>query len=179
MRLHTAHTHELAAADLAAIRAFLDTAFDGDFADDDWDHTLGGVHARVLDGGELLAHGSVVQRRVVHGRRAYRTGYAEGVAVRADRRREGLGGQVMAALERVLDGAYAVGALSASASGAPLYTARGWEAWPGRLAALGPDGTVPLPEEEGSTYLRGVAGGPLPFPREGTLLFDWRDGDVL
>ncbi|MCX4674063.1 GNAT family N-acetyltransferase [Streptomyces sp. NBC_01433] len=173
--LHLAHTYELTAPALAGIRDLLDTAFDGDFSDGDWDHTLGGVHACVRDGsGLLLAHGSVIQRRVVHGGRSYRVGYVEGVAVRAEHRREGLGGRVMAALERVIDGAYAFGALSASDAGAALYVSRGWEPWPGQLAAQGPEGVEPLPDEEGSTYVRGT----LPA-RSGTLAFDWRDGDVL
>lgn len=97
--LRTAHTCRLAPAALDEIRAFLDTAFEGDFGDDDWDHGLGGIHAWVRDGSGLLAHGSVVQRRVVHLGRSYRIGYVEAVAVRADRRREGLGGRITAALE--------------------------------------------------------------------------------
>ncbi|MEV5687492.1 MULTISPECIES: GNAT family N-acetyltransferase [unclassified Streptomyces] len=173
--LHLAHTYELTPPALAGIRDLLDAAFDGDFSDGDWDHTLGGVHACVRDGsGLLLAHGSVIQRRVVHAGRSYRVGYVEGVAVSAEHRRQGLGGRVMAALERVIDGAYAFGALSASDAGAALYASRGWEPWPGQLAAQGADGIEPLPDEEGSTYVRGA----LPA-RSGTLVFDWRDGDVL
>ncbi|GAA2999845.1 GNAT family N-acetyltransferase [Streptomyces fulvorobeus] len=173
--LYTAHTHELTPALLEDVRAFLDTAFAGDFGDDDWDHTLGGVHVLARgDDGDLLAHGSVIQRRVIHEDRSYRIGYVESVAVRADRRREGLGGRLMAALEGVIDRAYDFGALSASTEGALLYEARGWELWRGSITALGPRGTVPLPEEEGSAYVRGG-----PAIRTGTLLFDWRDGDVL
>lgn len=143
--LHTAHTCRLAPAALDEIHAFLDTAFAGTFSEDDWDHTLGGIHVRVRDTSGLLAHGSVVQRRVVHAGRSRRVGYVEGVAVRADRRREGLGGQVMAALEEVVDGAYAFGALSASAAGAALYAGRGWTVWPGRIAVRGPHGVERLP----------------------------------
>ncbi|MFF2962938.1 GNAT family N-acetyltransferase [Streptomyces sp. NPDC057963] len=176
--LHTEHTYRLAPAALDEIRALLDTAFEGDFSDDDWDHGLGGVHAYVRDGSGLLAHGSVVQRRVVHEGRSYRIGYVEAVAVRADRRREGLGGRVMAALEQVVDGAYAFGALSASDVGAAMYAGRGWQVWPGRIAVQGPGGVERLPDEEGSTYVRGAAGRALP-PASGALVFDWRDGDVL
>ncbi|MEU1026962.1 aminoglycoside 2'-N-acetyltransferase, partial [Streptomyces sp. NPDC005904] len=65
--LRTSHTSELTPGDLGAARALLDQAFDGDFSDQDWDHGLGGVHALVHDGaGALVAHGSVVQRRVLH-----------------------------------------------------------------------------------------------------------------
>ncbi|MFD7340103.1 GNAT family N-acetyltransferase [Streptomyces violascens] len=170
----TVHTCELSPAELAGIRALLDTAFDGDFNDEDWDHGLGGLHALVHHDGELAAHGSVVMRRVLHAGRSYRIGYVEAVAVRADLRRRGLGGLVMADLERVIQGAYAFGALSASDAGAPLYRARGWQAWQGPIEVLAPEGVVRLPDEEGSTYVWGqVPSGAHP------LAFDWRDGDVL
>ncbi|MFF3978922.1 GNAT family N-acetyltransferase [Streptomyces sp. NPDC001828] len=171
----TLHTAELTAAELDGIRALLDAAFEGGFSDDDWDHTLGGVHALVHHGPDLVAHGSVVQRRVLHAGRSYRVGYVEGVAVRADLRRHGLGGLVMAPLEQAVEAAYAFGALSASAKGAPLYRARGWRVWGGRIEVLAPHGVVPLPEEEGTTY---VWGRQVPCV-EGALTFDWRDGDVL
>ncbi|OKK06700.1 aminoglycoside 2'-N-acetyltransferase [Streptomyces sp. CB03234] len=177
--LRMAHTYELAPAALAAIRAMLNAAFDGGFTDQDWDHGLGGVHAYVEDEHGIAAHGSVIMRRVAHAGRSYRVGYVEAVAVRADRRRQGLGGRVMTALEEVVDGAYAFGALSASDDGAELYRARGWQLWNGRVEAYGPDGVVHLPDEEDSTYLRPAAGRPLPAADAGALLFDWRDGDVL
>ncbi|KOU47006.1 MULTISPECIES: GNAT family N-acetyltransferase [Streptomyces] len=174
-----AHTCDLTPAELARVRDLLDAAFEGNFDDDDWDHALGGMHALVLDPyGRPIAHGSVVQRRVQHADRSYRAGYVEAVAVHTLYRREGLGHRVTAALERVIDTAYDFGALSASDEGAALYAARGWQVWPGRLAAFGPAGTVPLPEEEGSTYVRPAAGRPLPDPGH-PLHFDWRDGDVL
>ncbi|MFG2989741.1 GNAT family N-acetyltransferase [Streptomyces sp. NPDC048257] len=173
------HTSELTAEDLREIRALLDGAFDGDFADEDFEHALGGMHALVRDpGGDLVAHGSVVMRRVVHEGRALRTGYVEAVAVRPDARRRGLGGQVMAGLEQVIGRAYVLGALSASQDGAALYLGRGWEVWGGRIGALSPDGPLPLPEEEGSTYVWTPPGGFRPDPA-GRLDFDWRDGDVL
>jgi aminoglycoside 2'-N-acetyltransferase I len=177
-RLRTVHTADLAPAELRTVRTLLDDAFAGNFSDEDWDHGLGGIHALVHDERGLAAHGSVIQRRVLHQGRSLRVGYVEAVGVRADARRTGLGGRVMAALERIVDGAYALGALSASEQGAPLYTARGWQRWPGRVCALAPDGVVRLPGEEGTTFVRPVApGGSLDPAHE--LVFDWRDGDVL
>ncbi|MEU3931921.1 GNAT family N-acetyltransferase [Streptomyces sp. NPDC029044] len=178
IRVRTAHTADLTPAELDAVRGLLDAAFDGDFGDEDWDHGLGGLHALVHDDSGLAAHGAVVMRRVRHRGRWLRTGYVENVAVRADARRTGLGGQVMAELERVVDRAYDLGALSASDDGARLYTSRGWEPWPGHVHALSPrDGVVRLPDEEGSTYVRTALAGPLDHGQE--LIFDWRDGDVL
>ncbi|WP_330173446.1 GNAT family N-acetyltransferase [Streptomyces sp. NBC_01498] len=177
--LRTAHTFELDPATLAEVRDLLDDAFDGGFSDEDWTHGLGGVHVLVRDGsGALVAHGSVIQRRLTHAGRWYRVGYVEAVAVRPDRRGSGLGGRVMEVLERVIDRAYDIGGLSASTAGAPLYASRGWHRWRGRVEGLSPDGVVRLPEEEGSTYLWPVPGGELPSS-EDALVFDWRDGDVL
>ncbi|MGW6572285.1 GNAT family N-acetyltransferase [Streptomyces sp. NPDC054945] len=173
------HTAELTATELREIRTLLDGAFDGDFADEDFEHALGGMHVLVRDaGGDLVAHGSVVMRRVVHGGRALRTGYVEAVAVRADARRRGIGGQVMARLEQVIGRAYVLGALSASRDGAGLYLGRGWQVWGGRIGALSPAGPLPLPQEEGSTYVWAPPGG-IRLDPAGRLDFDWRDGDVL
>lgn len=176
VRLRLAHTADLEPVELGHARALLDAAFEGDLSDEDWDHGCGGLHALVHDETGLAAHGSVVMRRVRHRGRWLRTGYVEAVAVRADVRRTGLGGRVMAELERVIDRAYDLGALSASEDGARLYTARGWRQWPGRVHALSPAGIVRLPEEEGSLYVRPALAGPL--DAAGELVLDWRDGDV-
>jgi len=169
------HTAELERATLLAIRRLLDAVFEGEFDHHDWDHTIGGMHALAYDGDELIAHGSVVQRRLGHGGRALRTGYVEGVGVRADRRREGHGGAVMAALERVIRGAYELGALGATDDGAAFYTTRGWRRWQGPTSALTPDGVVRTPDDDGAIFV-------LPVSAElrvtGELTCDWRPGDV-
>ncbi|MET8809783.1 GNAT family N-acetyltransferase [Streptomyces sp. NPDC004546] len=176
VRLRLAHTCDLDPAELGAARALLDEAFGGDFSDEDWDHGLGGMHALVQDGRGLAAHGSVVMRRIRHQGRWLRTGYVEAVAVRPDARRTGLGGRVMGELERVIDRAYDLGALSASEEGALLYAARGWQQWGGQVHVLSPDGIARLEEEEGGVWLRPALAGPL--DHGGELVFDWRDGDV-
>lgn len=177
-RTRLAHTSQLGPGTLDEIRELLVSAFEGDFAEEDFEHALGGMHALVHEGGELVAHGSVVQRRVVHGGRALRVGYVEGVGVRADRRRRGIGSAVMAGLEAVIGRAYVLGALSASAEGASLYERRGWTVWAGTVGVLGPQGPERLPEEEGSTYVWVPPGG-VRLDHAGRLDFDWRDGDVL
>ncbi|WP_371618053.1 GNAT family N-acetyltransferase [Streptomyces sp. NBC_00454] len=174
------HTAQLAEGEMGRVRELLDAVFEGDFSDEDFEHALGGMHALVYEGGELLAHGSVVQRRVLHAGRALRVGYVEAVAVRGDRRRCGLGGVVMEGVEGVVARAYELGALSASAAGARLYAGRGWEVWGGEIGVLGPRGPERLAEEEGSTYVWGPpGGGVLLDPAAGPLRFDWRNGDVL
>ncbi|NUT24376.1 MAG: GNAT family N-acetyltransferase [Streptomyces sp.] len=180
--VRTAHTADLTPTELHAIRALLDEAFDGDFSDEDFEHGLGGMHALVQDdAGRLVAHGSVIMRRVRHRERWLRVGYVEAVGVLPQARRTGLGGRVMAELERVIDRAYDAGMLSASDEGAALYAARGWQVWGGRVCGLGPEGVVRLADEEGSTFVRAALTSALTPALDPAfeLVFDWRDGDVL
>jgi aminoglycoside 2'-N-acetyltransferase I len=175
IELRTAHTADVDAATLAAAYALLDEVFAGDFGEPDWEHALGGVHALVFEDEVLVGHASVVQRRLAHGGRALRTGYVEGVGVREDRRRRGHGAAMMAALERLIGGAYELGALGATDDAADFYEARGWRQWRGPTSALTPTGIARTEEEDGSVYVlpAGVA-----LDLSGELTCDWRDGDV-
>jgi aminoglycoside 2'-N-acetyltransferase I len=141
----------------------------------DWEHSLGGVHALAYDDGELVGHAAVVQRRLLHGGRALRAGYVEGVGVRADRRRRGFGGALMAELERIIRGAYDVGALGSTDEAVALYRSRGWQRWEGRCSALTPQGLRRTADEEGWVYVL-ACGAELDVHAE--LTCDWRDGDV-
>ncbi|HEY0409709.1 MAG TPA: GNAT family N-acetyltransferase [Candidatus Dormibacteraeota bacterium] len=175
IQVRTAHTADLDAATLEAARALLQDVFEGDLTDHDWEHSLGGVHALVWDGTELIGHASVIQRRLMHRGRALRTGYLEGVGVRADRRGRGHGAAMMDALERVVRGAYELGALGAADEAATFYAARGWTLWQGPSSTLTPAGIVPTKEEDGCIYVLPVA---VPLDLSGELTCDWRDGDL-
>lgn len=172
--VRTAHTSELDAAIRAAARSLLDEAFD-DMSDQDWEHALGGIHALAWESDSLVGHASLVQRRLVHGGRALRTGYVEGVAVRADRRRRGIGAAMMAELERVVRAAYDLGALGASDEGAAFYASRGWELWRGPTSALTPDGIRRTEQEDGCIYVLPARAA---LELDAELTCDWRDGDV-
>jgi aminoglycoside 2'-N-acetyltransferase I len=169
-----AHTADLSPTDLTAVRELLDAAFDGDFSDEDWDHTLGGMHALAWSGDTLIGHAAVVQRRFLYQGRALRTGYVEGVAVHGDHRRLGVGAAVMAPVERIIRAAYDLGALSSSEVGIPFYEARGWQRWQGPTSALTPEGTRRTEDDDDSVYVLPVTSVDLGHP----LTCDWRDGDV-
>jgi aminoglycoside 2'-N-acetyltransferase I len=173
--VRTSHTAELDAATLAAARTLLDRAFEGRFDTHDWEHALGGVHALLWEGDELIGHAAVVQRRLLHAGRALRAGYVEGVAVLPTHHRRGHGTALMAALERVIRGAYELGALSASRNARPLYTARGWLPWEGPTFALTPLGIARTEEDDGGVYVLPVTATLAPAAE---LVCDWRDGDV-
>ena len=173
--LRTAHTADLGEDTLVAARALLYEVFADEMTEHDWEHALGGVHALVWEEHELIGHASVIQRRLLHGGRALRTGYVEGVAVRADRRRAGHGAAMMSALERVLRGAYELGALGATDDARAFYLSCGWQPWRGQTSALTPRGVRRTEDADDSVFV-------LPLGTEldltGELTCDWRDGDV-
>ncbi len=174
VEVSTAHTADLDTATRRAARALLDAVFE-DMTDADWEHALGGVHALVREGTDLVGHASLVQRRLLHGGRALRAGYVEGVGVRADRRGRGHGATLMTALERVARAAYDLGALSATDAAGAFYAARGWQLWQGPSSALTPTGVVRTPDDDGAIYVLPTA---VPLDLSGELTCDWRDADV-
>jgi aminoglycoside 2'-N-acetyltransferase I len=175
LEVRTSHTSSLDAAALDELRRFLDEAFSGDFDDEDWDHALGGIHAVGTEDGALVAHASVVQRRLLHGGRALRTGYVEAVAVRSDRRRRGHGRAVMERVDEVIRGAYEVGGLAAGEPAATLYRSLGWRAWEGDTWVLGADGLTRTPDDDGGIYVLPVTAT---LDLAGNLACDWRGGAV-
>jgi aminoglycoside 2'-N-acetyltransferase I len=173
--LRTAHTADLDTVTREAARGLLAEVFQGEMSDDDWEHALGGVHALVWEGGELVGHASVIQRRLLHAGRAVRTGYVEGVGVRADRRRRGHGAVMMEALERIIRGAYELGALGATEEAVDFHVGRGWKRWRGATSALTPAGISRTEDDDGSVYVLPLS---VPLNLDGELTCDWRDGDV-
>jgi aminoglycoside 2'-N-acetyltransferase I len=174
-KLVLAHTGQLDPAVLRTAHQLLQQVFDGELTDDDWEHCLGGMHALVWEGAELIGHAALVQRRLLHNGRALRAGYFEGVGVRAGARRRGHGGAMMAALEKVARNAYQLCALGSTEEATAFYAGRGWQSWQGPTWALTPTGKVRTEEEDGWIYV-------LPISAEldlsGELACDWRGGDV-
>jgi aminoglycoside 2'-N-acetyltransferase I len=173
-QLRTAHTGQLDAATRDAARALLYDVFD-DMTEQDWDHCLGGVHALAWEADELVGHSALTQRRLLYQGRALRTGYVEGLAVRADRRGHGYGRAMMDALEQLARGAYDLAALGSTDEGIGFYTARGWTLWRGPTYALTPDGIVRTADDDGGVFVLPIA---VALDPDAELTCDWRDGEV-
>ena len=180
--VHTArliHTADLDAETRTDARRMVVDAFAGDpagaFDESDWEHALGGMHALIGHRGAIIAHGAVVQRRLLYRGTALRCGYIEAVAVREDWRGQGLATAVMDALEQVLRGAYQLGALGASEAGLALYLPRGWQQWTGPTSVLTPTGITRTTDDDGGVYVLPVN---VELDISEDLACDWRDGDV-
>ena len=170
--VHTArlvHTSDLDGDTLRNARNLLVNAHDGAFTDSDWEHTLGGMHALIVHRGALLAHGAVVQRRLLYDGCALRCGYLEGVAVQEQWRGQGLGNAVMDALEQVVRGGYQL------AAGTRIYRPRGWLHWRGPTSVLAPTGLIRTPDDDGVIFALPVT---VELDAGAELVCDWRDGNV-
>lgn len=172
MEVVVAHTGQLEPATLAAARELLEQVFAGELTPEDWEHCLGGMHALAYDGGRLVAHAALVQRRLLHQGRTLRAGYVEGVAARVPRR--GLGSAVMAPLEELARQAFDVTALASSDEALAFYAARGWTLWEGPTSALTPHGVVRTPDCDDCVFLL----DPIGLDVRGALTCDWREGDL-
>jgi aminoglycoside 2'-N-acetyltransferase I len=178
MQVHTArliHTADLDKDTRHSAHQLLVDAFEGAFTEHDWDHALGGMHALIYYRGALIAHASVVQRRLLYRGAPLRTGYIEGVAVREDWRGQGLGTALMDGAEQVIRGAYALGALSPSEPARQLYLDRGWVRWLGPTSVLAPTGLTRTPADDGAVFVLPVT---VELDPTSDLVCDWRSGDV-
>jgi aminoglycoside 2'-N-acetyltransferase I len=173
--IRTAHTGDLDPATLAAAHGLMEEVFEDGLDPHDWEHALGGIHALAWEDGALVGHASLIQRRLLHGGRALRAGYVEAVGVRASVRRRGHGGAMMAELERLIRGAYDLGALGATDHAAAFYAARAWRVWHGPTSALTLDGVKRTAAEDGGIFVLPAAAT---LDLAGELTCDWRDGDL-
>jgi aminoglycoside 2'-N-acetyltransferase I len=167
-------TADVPAADLAASRRLMDAAFE-DFADHDWAHALGGWHAFISQGDDVVAHASVVPRLIVVGGREFSAGYVEAVAVRPDLQGTGLGSRVMTAMHEVVRARFELGVLSTGEW--HFYERLGWERWQGPAFVRGRDGVLTRTEDEddGVMVLRVAASAALDLTAP--IACDERDGD--
>jgi aminoglycoside 2'-N-acetyltransferase I len=172
--LDEAATCTLGPAQLTALRAFLDTAFD-DFTDDDWAHALGGVHVW-LDGPDgVLNHAAVIERTLVCAGQTLLVGYVEAAATAAPHRRQGHGASVMRRIGDLIRERYPLGVL---ATGVHAFDdGLGWERWRGATFVAGPGGVEPSPDEDGGIMILRTPLTPA-LDLDGEMVADWRQGDA-
>jgi aminoglycoside 2'-N-acetyltransferase I len=171
-------TDQLSTGAIQTLRLMLAAAFsddDGHFADSDWDHARGGVHVVAEENGEIVSHGSVVERRLEIGGRAIRTGYVEAVGTWPKHQRRGLGTLVMREIGDVIRERYELGALSTPVP--QFYERLGWELWRGRTAVRTPGGVERTPDDDGGIMVLQTSFSP-PLNLDDEIVCEWREGDV-
>ena len=167
-------TGELGPADLRALRGLLNAAYGGRFDEHDWRHALGGYHVRGFAEDQLVAHASVVPRRLWCGDTEVHAGYVEAVAVHPDAQRNGYGAAVTLAAVDVIRDHYELGALCAGEDAARLYERLGWQVWQGPSFVATPDGPRATPEEDGAILVLPLRDIDITQP----ITCEWRSGDV-
>jgi aminoglycoside 2'-N-acetyltransferase I len=173
--VHAATTDQLDSSVRLDLRRFLDAAFGGDFADEDWAHAIGGLHVWLTDSSGLISHGSIVERMLVCSGQTVRTGYVEAVATAIARRHQGHGTMVMRRIGELIRKRYPLGALSTGSH--EFYESLGWERWRGPTLVSGPRGLERTPDDDGGIMILRTSRSPGLDPG-GEIVCDWRPGDV-
>ena len=179
VRMRRVRTPDLTPADVDDIRELLLVAFGPDpeerFTDEDWDHSVGGVHF-VLDlNDEIIAHASVVERELHVGDRPLRTGYVEAVATAPDRQGAGFGSLVMADVTAYIRDRFEIGALGTGRQ--RFYERLGWQTWTGPSFVRAATGNHGTPDDDGYIMVLRTPSSPL-LDLTDSIICDWRPGDV-
>ena len=163
---------------ITAIRQLLQAAFppgDDAFTEDDWEHSLGGIHFVGDLDGRIVAHASVVEREIRIGDRPYRTGYVEAVATDPSLQGNGHGSRVMTAATEYIRREFELGALGTGAH--HFYERLGWRTWRGPSFVRTPAGPVATPDDDGYILvLETPATGAIDL--EAPIGCEWRPGDA-
>ena len=125
--------------------------------------------------GEIVAHGSVVERDIHVGDRPLRTGYVESVATAPDRQGAGLGSLLITDVTTYIRERFELGALGTGRH--HFYERLGWVTWTGPAFVRTPDGLRPTPDEEGYILVLATPTSP-PLDLAAPISCEWRPGDV-
>jgi aminoglycoside 2'-N-acetyltransferase I len=171
----TAFTDSPSRSFLLEVRRVLDTAFDGDFTDEDWHHAVGGVHVWTAGPEGIISHGSVVPRLLVCGGHVLHVGYVEAVATAPPYRRQGHGRALMMHIGGLIRDRYVLGVLSTGRHA--FYEALGWERWRGPTFVDGPGGRQRTPDDDDGVMILRTPRSPC-LDLAADIVCDWRPGDV-
>ena len=170
---------ELTPDEIRGLRALFAAAWpdpDEAFAEEDWQHALGGVHVLLEADGRILSHASVVTRVLEAGGTALRTGYVEAVATWPELQRQGHGSAVMREIGDVIGANYELGALGTGEFA--FYESLGWEHWRGPCSVRTPGGAVRTPAEDGYIMVLRTPATPPDLDLDAPISCEWRSGDV-
>lgn len=130
----------------------LKDAFEGDFSEEDWQHSLGGVRLIGFMNEEIVAHGAVVPRAVRIDDVEEIIGYVEAIAVDPRFWRQGIGTALMEEITKICKSQYQFSMLSTGEK--DFYRRSGWVDFKGEsYVDLGEKVVRSEEEDEGLMYL--------------------------
>ena len=178
-RLRQLRTDELTEAEIVAIRELLWAAFADDehgaFSEDDWQHSIGGIHFLALVDGTIVGHASVVERELHVGGKPLRTGYVEAVATAPASQRRGFGSAVMHEVAAYIAPNFELGALGTGSQ--PFYERFGWQIWRGPSYVRTAGGLERTADEDGYILVLPTPSSPV-LDLSAPISCEWRPGDV-
>lgn len=178
-RIRQLRTDELTAAEIDTIRELLRAAFaedeHGGFTEDDWQHSIGGMHFVLEVEGTIVSHASVVERELHVDATPLRTGYVEAVATKPGQQRRGHGSAVMREVNEYIHEHYELGGLGTGSQG--FYERLGWQTWRGPSSVRTDSGTARTPDEDGYILVLLTPSSPA-LALNAPISCEWRQGDV-
>ena len=172
-------TDGLSPNEIEVIRAVLDAAFwdddDERFTEDDWQHSIGGLHVVLELDGRIVSHASVVERELQVAGRPLRTGYVEAVATAPGFQGRGYGTRVLEVIGGAIDAGYELGALGTGEIG--FYERLGWRVWQGPTSVRTAAGERRTPDEDGGIMVLLTRATPS-IDLGAPISCEWRPGDV-
>jgi aminoglycoside 2'-N-acetyltransferase I len=179
VRIRQLGTAALTAAEVEAIRALLWAAFaedeEGAFTEEDWQHSIGGMHFVLDVDGAIVSHASVVERELFVGGMPLRTGYVEAVATANDQQRRGYGTAVMNEVNEHIRRGFDLGGLGTGSQG--FYERLGWQIWRGPSYVRTDTGLQRTPDEDGYILVLSTPSSPA-LDLDAPISCEWRPGDV-
>ena len=131
---------------LAQVHALLDLAYEGDFAPEDWEHAVGGMHFLGFLDDELIAHGAIVSRLMDFDHATIDVGYVEAIAVHPAHQGQGFGATLMYAITEYCESTYDVSMLSTDEH--DFYARLGWKQFMGESYVRTDDGVERTADED-------------------------------
>jgi aminoglycoside 2'-N-acetyltransferase I len=155
------------------IAKLLEDSYEGDFSEQDWQHTFGGARFVGTLDDQIVAHAAVVPREVLINELPMTIGYLEGVAVSPKFQSQGLGSQLIQHVSDFCRSSYEISMLSTDEF--DFYGKFGWQRFKGTSGVMQDSVKSFTPEEDdGLMYLAGNSTDSIEIS---TAYCDWREGD--
>lgn len=136
----------------SSIRELLSRAFEGDFSEEDWQNSFGGLRLIGSINEEIVAHGAVVPRLIRIDDFEISVGYVEAIAVDPEYWRQGIGTTLMKEITSLCLKSYKISMLSTGEK--EFYRRLGWIDFVGEsYIDLGNEVIRSEEEDEGLMYL--------------------------